>query len=145
MLLSAVRKIIPRTVAALALVASVCAFAQSWPAKPIRLIVPFPPGGSTDVLGRIVAAKLTEALGQQVLVDNRGGAGGVIGTDLVNPDFPALARAYGAHGERVERTADFADAFERALASGRPSVLELPVDPERISPRVKLSELRGSV
>ena len=67
----------------------------------------------------------------------------MIGTDLVNPDFPALARAYGAHGERVESTAAFADAFERALASGKPSVLELPVDPERISPRVRLSELRG--
>ena len=67
----------------------------------------------------------------------------VIGTDLRNPDFPDLARAYGAHGERVERTADFDDAFERALASGKPSVLELPVDPERISPRVRLSELRG--
>jgi acetolactate synthase-1/2/3 large subunit len=67
----------------------------------------------------------------------------VIGTDLENPDFPALARAYGAHGERVERTEDFEGAFERALASGKPSVLELPVDPERISPRVTLSELRA--
>jgi acetolactate synthase-1/2/3 large subunit len=66
----------------------------------------------------------------------------VIGTDLENPDFPALARAYGAHGERVVRTEDFEAAFERALASGKPSVLELPVDPERISPRVKLSDLR---
>jgi acetolactate synthase I/II/III large subunit len=67
----------------------------------------------------------------------------VIGTDLTNPDFAALARAYGAHGERVERTEDFEAAFERALASGKPAVLELPVDPERISPRVKLSDLRG--
>jgi len=67
----------------------------------------------------------------------------VIGTDLENPDFPALARAYGAHGERIERTEDFEGAFERALASGKPSVLELPVDRERISPRVKLSDLRG--
>jgi acetolactate synthase I/II/III large subunit len=67
----------------------------------------------------------------------------VIGTDLENPDFPALARAYGAHGERVVRTDDFEAAFERAIASGQPSVLELPVDPERISPRVRLSELRG--
>jgi acetolactate synthase I/II/III large subunit len=66
----------------------------------------------------------------------------VIGTDLENPDFPALARAYGALGERVERTADFEDAFERSLASGKPAVLELPVDPERISPRVRLSDLR---
>ena len=67
----------------------------------------------------------------------------VIGTDSRNPDFPALARAYGAHAERVERTEDFEGAFERALASGKPAVLELPVDPERISPRVKLSDLRG--
>jgi acetolactate synthase-1/2/3 large subunit len=67
----------------------------------------------------------------------------VIGTDLENPDFPELARAYAAYGERVGRTDDFEAAFERALASGKPSVLELPVDPERISPRVKLSELRG--
>jgi acetolactate synthase-1/2/3 large subunit len=66
-----------------------------------------------------------------------------VGTDLVNPDFVAFARAHGAHGERVERTEDFAAAFERALQSGRPALLELPVDPERISPRVRLSELRG--
>ena len=70
--------------------------------------------------------------------------GRVIGTDLENPDFPALAQAYGAHGERVEATADFEAAFERALTSGKPSVLELPVDPERITPRVKLSELRAA-
>jgi acetolactate synthase-1/2/3 large subunit len=69
--------------------------------------------------------------------------GRVVGTDLENPDFPALARAYGAHGERVERTENFEAAFDRALASGKPSVLELPVDPERISPRVTLSQLRG--
>jgi acetolactate synthase I/II/III large subunit len=68
----------------------------------------------------------------------------VIGTDLQNPDFPALAEAYGAYGERVERTEHFGAAFERALASGKPAVLELPVDPERISPRVKLSDLRGT-
>jgi acetolactate synthase I/II/III large subunit len=69
--------------------------------------------------------------------------GRVIGTDLENPDFPALAGAYGAHAERVERTDGFEAAFERALASGKPSVLELPVDPERISPRVRLSELQA--
>jgi acetolactate synthase-1/2/3 large subunit len=67
--------------------------------------------------------------------------GRAVGTDLENPDFPAVARAYGAYGERVERTEDFEAAFERALASGKPALLELPVDPERISPRVKLSEL----
>ena len=67
----------------------------------------------------------------------------VVGTDLVNPDFPALARAYGAYAERVEQTEDFESAFERALAAGAPAVLELPVDTERISPRVRLSALRG--
>jgi acetolactate synthase-1/2/3 large subunit len=71
--------------------------------------------------------------------------GRVSGTDLRNPDFVALAEAYGAFGERVERTADFESAFSRALKSGKPAVLELPVDPERISPRVRLSELREGV
>lgn len=69
--------------------------------------------------------------------------GRMIGTDLQNPDFPALAQAYGGFGERVERTGDFEAALERALASGKPALLELPVDPERISPRIKLSELQA--
>ncbi len=64
------------------------------------------------------------------------------GTDLVNPDFAAYARAFGAHGDVVERTEDFADAFERALASGLPSVIELRVDPEAITPRASLTEIR---
>src|SRR5688572_18406235 len=57
--------------------------AQTYPAKSIRLISPFPPGGSVDVVGRLVAAKLSESLGQQVIVDNRSGASGVIGTEAV--------------------------------------------------------------
>jgi tripartite-type tricarboxylate transporter receptor subunit TctC len=65
------------------------ALAQVYPTKPIRMIIPFGAGGSTDVLVRIVAAKMPEVLGQQVVIDNRTGAGGLIGTDLVakaNPD-----------------------------------------------------------
>ncbi len=68
----------------------------------------------------------------------------VSGTDLVNPDFAAYARAFGAHGEVVERTEDFAPAFEQALASGRPAVLELRVDPEALTPRATLSQVRAT-
>ena len=59
------------------------AFAQDYPNKPIKLIVPFPPGGSVDMIGRLVGQKLSDALGQPVLVDNRAGAGGNIGMDFV--------------------------------------------------------------
>jgi len=56
--------------------------AQDYPNKPVRLIIPFPPGGSNDVVGRMIATQLSERLGKQVVVDNRSGAGGVVGTEL---------------------------------------------------------------
>lgn len=59
------------------------ALAQSWPAKPVRMVLAFPPGGPTDIVSRVLAAKLTEQLGQQVIVDNKPGAGGNIGADIV--------------------------------------------------------------
>jgi tripartite-type tricarboxylate transporter receptor subunit TctC len=59
------------------------ALAQAWPAKPIRFVVPYPPGGSNDVLTRITAQAMAPGLGQQIVIDNRGGAGGMIGTDNV--------------------------------------------------------------
>jgi acetolactate synthase-1/2/3 large subunit len=69
--------------------------------------------------------------------------GRVIATDLVNPDFAALARAYGGFGERVERTEDFAAAFDRAVASGKPAIIEVAFDKEAITPATTLSQIRG--
>ena len=73
-----------RLLLALALLASFVATARAeYPERPIRMIVPFPPGGVTDVVARLIAEKLTADLGQQVIVDNKAGAGSVIGTDIV--------------------------------------------------------------
>jgi tripartite-type tricarboxylate transporter receptor subunit TctC len=68
--------------AMLLLALTVTAAAQDYPNKPIRLIIPFPPGGSNDVVGRVIATQLSDVLGKQVVVDNRAGAGGVIGTEV---------------------------------------------------------------
>ena len=68
--------------------------------------------------------------------------GRVFGTDLQNPDFAAYARAFGAHGEVVERTEAFAPAFERASKSGKPAIIELRIDPDAISPATTLSAVR---
>jgi tripartite-type tricarboxylate transporter receptor subunit TctC len=72
--------ILLRVVAASIAFSATLACAQAWPSRPVRLIVPFPPGGSTDVAARALADKFTRAFGQQFIVDNRAGAGGAIGT-----------------------------------------------------------------
>jgi tripartite-type tricarboxylate transporter receptor subunit TctC len=64
------------------------AFAQDYPTKPIRFIVPYPPGGGTDVIARIVQQKLADALGQQIVIENRGGAGGAVGTEAAAKSAP---------------------------------------------------------
>ena len=77
-----------KAVAVLLALTSAAAAADDYPNKPIRLIVPFPPGGSNDVVGRLIAKQLSEELGQQVYVDNRGGAGGMIGTEACSVSAP---------------------------------------------------------
>src|SRR5260221_4040122 len=72
-----------------ALALSAAARAQVYPAKPLRMIVAYPPGGGTDIVGRMLAQKLGESLGQSVVVENRGGASGHIGTQLASRALPA--------------------------------------------------------
>jgi len=73
---------------AVAVIGSSSVFAQAYPAKPIRLVVPFPPGGTTDILARAVGGELSKAWGQQVVIDNRPGAGGNIGSEVVAKSPP---------------------------------------------------------
>ena len=83
-----IRTLLATALFAAALLHAACAAAQAWPAKPIRLMVPFPPGGSTDIVARIVAQKLAERLGQSIVIENRGGAGGTLGTAVVAKAAP---------------------------------------------------------
>ena len=122
---------------------------------PERTVVCVSGDGDFLMSGHELAAAVQEELPIVVLVVNNGMygtirmhqerlfPGRVVGTDLVNPDFAALALAFGAYGEVVVRSEDFPDAFERALAQPRPSLLELRVDREAITPRQTLSEIRA--
>jgi tripartite-type tricarboxylate transporter receptor subunit TctC len=83
----AVKKILILAAIAAAIAGS-AALAQSYPAKPVRLIVPFPPGGNTDTLGRIMAQKLTDAFGQQFFVENRAGGSGTVGAEAAAKSPP---------------------------------------------------------
>jgi tripartite-type tricarboxylate transporter receptor subunit TctC len=76
------------TMCALAALLPPCAVAQAYPTKPVRLMVPFPPGGSTDIVARVVSQRLGERLGQPIVIENRGGAGGMIGTEAAAKAAP---------------------------------------------------------
>jgi tripartite-type tricarboxylate transporter receptor subunit TctC len=90
-----------RIAAAVALIAANCtALAQTYPAKTIRMVIPFAAGGNTDIIGRIFIPKMAEIIGQQIIIDNRGGAGSIIGTEAVMraaPDGYTLLLASAAH------------------------------------------------
>ncbi|MCX7223113.1 MAG: thiamine pyrophosphate-dependent enzyme, partial [Burkholderiales bacterium] len=70
--------------------------------------------------------------------------GRISATQLKNPDFSAYARAFGGHGERVEKTEEFGPAFERAVASGLPAIIHCLIDPEAITPTTTISKLRAA-
>jgi tripartite-type tricarboxylate transporter receptor subunit TctC len=121
-----------RLIASLLLCAASAAMAQSWPAKPVRIIVPFAPGGSADTLGRLAGQKLSESLKENFIVENRPGAGGVIGSDMVAKAAPdgytllvsgvashAVAPALGK-GTPYDPVRDFTHV---ALFGGPPAVL----------------------
>ncbi|HVG82077.1 MAG TPA: thiamine pyrophosphate-binding protein [Methylomirabilota bacterium] len=123
---------------------------------PDRIVVSFNGDGCFLMNGQELATALQYGAATIFIVVNNGMYGTirmhqerhypsrVIATDLANPDFAELARSYGAHGERVERTEEFAPAFERALGAGKAALIEIRLDPEAITPRQSLSEIRKS-
>jgi acetolactate synthase-1/2/3 large subunit len=123
---------------------------------PDRPVVCITGDGDFLMTGQELATAVQEDLAVVVLVVNnamygtirmhqeRNYPGRVVGTDLRNPDFVAYARAFGAHGVLVERSEDFAGALDEALGCGRPAVIELRVDPQAITPRQTLDEIRAA-
>jgi acetolactate synthase-1/2/3 large subunit len=125
-------------------------------AEPSRAVVAFAGDGCFQMTGLELGTAMQYGLALVVIVANNGMFGTirmhqereyparVVGTTLVNPDFAALAASFGAHGETVRRTEEFAPAFERALAARRPALIELKTDPEAITTRQTLSEIRAT-
>ncbi len=113
--------------------ATAAASAQTYPTRPVKLVVPFAPGGSNDIFGRVIAAQLTDKLGQTVLVDNRAGAGGTVGTDMVAKS-PAdgytlllISAAYSMNAAIAKLPYDPVNAFTPiAMLGTGPSVLTVP-------------------
>jgi len=123
-------------------------------ASPARTVVAFCGDGDFLMNGQELATAVQYGAAFVALVVNNGlygtirmhqereYPGRVFGTELRNPDFAAYARAFGGHGETVERTEDFAPAYERASASGKPAIIELKIDPDAITPATTLSAIR---
>ena len=106
---------------ATAVFAAPVAIAQSpaWPAKPLRMIVPFPPGGGIDTVARVFSPRLSELLGQPVVIDNRSGAGGTVGTEVVaraTPDGYTLLATFASHAMNATLYKDLSYDTERAFA-----------------------------
>ena len=124
-------------------------------AHPERCVVTFVGDGGFLMTGQELATAVHRGATVIIVVVNNGAFGTIrmhqerdypgrpIATDLTNPDFAALARAYGAHGETVRATAEFAPALARARASGKPAVIEVRLDLETITTRATLSEIRA--
>jgi acetolactate synthase-1/2/3 large subunit len=123
---------------------------------PDRTVVCLAGDGDFLMTGQELATAVQEELDVVILVVNNGMygtirmhqerhyPGRVFGTDLRNPDFVALARAYGAHGALVERSEEIGDALDEALGCGRPALIELRVDPQAITPRQTIDEIRAA-
>ena len=114
----------------LLLVCATAAAAQDYPTKPVRLIIPFAPGGSVDIVARLVASRLSDRLGQQVTPDNRAGAGGIIGAELASKApadgytllLVSLAHTVNPHIYKVGYDTQRSFSFVTMLGNG-PSVL----------------------
>jgi acetolactate synthase-1/2/3 large subunit len=125
-------------------------------AEPGRQAVAFVGDGGFLMTGQEIATAFHHGVAPIVLVFNnamygtirmyqeRTYPGRVSGTALTNPDFARFIEAFGGHGERVERTEQFAPAFKRAVASGKPAVIELVLDAEQITSRARIADLRAS-
>jgi acetolactate synthase-1/2/3 large subunit len=125
-------------------------------ADPMRTVVNFAGDGCFLMTGQELATAVQYGVNVVTIIANNGMYGTirmhqerhypsrVVGTTLVNPDFAAYARSFGAHGETVERTEDFRPAFERALAANRPAIIELKIDSEALTPRQTLSQIRAA-